>query len=44
MGYFFEEELLMLLPGLISGVPSGPLCHCQPQRSAEALAGLDSCD
>lgn len=23
MGYFFEEELLMLLPGLISGVPAG---------------------
>lgn len=23
MGYFFEEELLMLLPGLISGIPTG---------------------
>ena len=23
MGYVFEEELLMLLPGLISGIPSG---------------------
>lgn len=23
MGYFFEEELLMLLPGLITGVPAG---------------------
>lgn len=23
MGYFFEEELLMLLPGLISGIPAG---------------------
>ena len=23
MGYFFEEELLMLIPGLLSGVPTG---------------------
>lgn len=23
MGYFFEEELLMLIPGLISGIPTG---------------------
>ena len=23
MGYVFEEELLMLLPGLISGIPTG---------------------
>jgi hypothetical protein len=23
MGYFFDEELLMLVPGLLSGIPSG---------------------
>ena len=23
MGYFFEEELLMLIPGLLSGIPTG---------------------